>query len=190
MTVVKLAKFDCIKAAVVLHPGPITEEEINGKFQRFYFLFWKVFFLDLWLILRYFRGEMSDCLIRSWDRQVYFTGAPKTLGGNIIKENWGKKFKPTFTSIHATCTKLVAEVGLQNSIYTSHFKNIFLNHLKSKTKILPTFVLSTIFVKLFCTTRLIVTWMTLLSQVLILSLSLHLFMVLVHDFFLTGFFLS
>ncbi|CAI9776836.1 unnamed protein product [Fraxinus pennsylvanica] len=29
MTVVKLAKFDCIKAAVVLHPGPITEEEIN-----------------------------------------------------------------------------------------------------------------------------------------------------------------
>ncbi|CAI9753447.1 unnamed protein product [Fraxinus pennsylvanica] len=29
MVVVKLAKFDCIKAAVVLNPGPITEEEIN-----------------------------------------------------------------------------------------------------------------------------------------------------------------
>ncbi|KAK4425740.1 1,4-beta-D-glucanase [Sesamum alatum] len=29
MVVVRLAKFDCIQAAVVLHPGPITVEEIN-----------------------------------------------------------------------------------------------------------------------------------------------------------------
>ncbi|XP_022878797.1 endo-1,3;1,4-beta-D-glucanase-like [Olea europaea var. sylvestris] len=29
MVVVKLAKFDCIKAAVVLHPGPMTDDEIN-----------------------------------------------------------------------------------------------------------------------------------------------------------------
>ncbi|KAH6816505.1 alpha/beta-Hydrolases superfamily protein [Perilla frutescens var. frutescens] len=29
MVVVRLAKFDCIDAAVLLHPGPITEEQIN-----------------------------------------------------------------------------------------------------------------------------------------------------------------
>lgn len=30
MVVVRLAKFDCLDAAVLLHPGPITEEQING----------------------------------------------------------------------------------------------------------------------------------------------------------------
>lgn len=30
MVLVKLAKFDCIQAAVILHPGPITADEING----------------------------------------------------------------------------------------------------------------------------------------------------------------
>lgn len=29
MVVVRLAKYDCIDAAVLLHPGPITEEQIN-----------------------------------------------------------------------------------------------------------------------------------------------------------------
>lgn len=29
MVVVRLAKFDCLDAAVLLHPGPITEEQIN-----------------------------------------------------------------------------------------------------------------------------------------------------------------
>ncbi|GFQ03757.1 carboxymethylenebutenolidase homolog [Phtheirospermum japonicum] len=29
MVTVRLAKFDCIEAAVVLHPGPITVEQIN-----------------------------------------------------------------------------------------------------------------------------------------------------------------
>ncbi|GFP83967.1 endo-1 3 [Phtheirospermum japonicum] len=32
MVTVRLAKFDCIEAAVVLHPGPITVEQINGDF--------------------------------------------------------------------------------------------------------------------------------------------------------------
>jgi hypothetical protein len=31
MVVVKLAKFDCIQAGVILHPGPITVDEINGN---------------------------------------------------------------------------------------------------------------------------------------------------------------
>lgn len=30
MVLVKLAKFDCIQAGVILHPGPITADEING----------------------------------------------------------------------------------------------------------------------------------------------------------------
>lgn len=30
MVVVRLAKFECIDAAVILHPGPITPEQING----------------------------------------------------------------------------------------------------------------------------------------------------------------
>lgn len=30
MAVVRLAKYDCIDAAVLLHPGPITQEQITG----------------------------------------------------------------------------------------------------------------------------------------------------------------
>lgn len=30
---VKLANSNDIQAAVVLHPGPLTDEDINGKFQ-------------------------------------------------------------------------------------------------------------------------------------------------------------
>lgn len=30
MAVVRLAKYDCIDAAVLLHPGPITQDQING----------------------------------------------------------------------------------------------------------------------------------------------------------------
>lgn len=32
MVVTKLAKFDDLQAAVVLHPGPLTADEINRKF--------------------------------------------------------------------------------------------------------------------------------------------------------------
>lgn len=31
MVVVRLAKFECIDAAVLLHPGPITEDQIIGE---------------------------------------------------------------------------------------------------------------------------------------------------------------
>lgn len=34
MVVVRLAKFDCLDAAVLLHPGPITEEQINGDLKN------------------------------------------------------------------------------------------------------------------------------------------------------------
>ena len=58
MVVVILANnLDCIQAAVVLHPGPMTEDEINGNILHILKFPWveissppQAFMLDWWLL--------------------------------------------------------------------------------------------------------------------------------------------